>query len=275
MWICAILGSAFYAFLAFAEFKEGNSSGVVVGIIATIAFLFIAPLGWHLGDMFRRFAQPDMFFASGAIDMAKRKLFWIVGPQLIGVLIAFILLVVVVVKYAEIPKNAAKAPAEEVAAKAPAKKAPEPSSIDDPKPAMPFTPEAIQKLGNAQKEVFATVPAGIKELPPAERMKANVDFINSTYNKAGYSFDKTVIQLAEELEGNPNFLEGADKKSEGEPSTARCASLTWLHTGMMKRRLSELNLAPDPFFSPRVSKAIEYIIEKVGYPSIMEKELSN
>ena len=47
-------------------------------------------LGLMGGELFRRFTQPDLLMADGAQEMFKKKLFWKVGPQLIGGVVGYI-----------------------------------------------------------------------------------------------------------------------------------------------------------------------------------------
>jgi hypothetical protein len=47
-------------------------------------------LGMMAGELFRRFTQPDLLLADGAQEMFKKKLFWKVGPQLIGGIVGYI-----------------------------------------------------------------------------------------------------------------------------------------------------------------------------------------
>jgi Flp pilus assembly protein TadD len=89
LWICVIIGVVIFAIMAYVAFSDGKSLLGYLEIGAAVLFLFIAPIGWSLGDLFRRFAQPYMFFAGGAIDLAKKKLFWMIGPQMVGVGICF------------------------------------------------------------------------------------------------------------------------------------------------------------------------------------------
>ena len=63
-----------------------------------IVYIFLAPIAWKIGDAFRKFAHPDIYFANGALDLAEKKLFWLFGPQLISCGIAFWLLFVSMTK---------------------------------------------------------------------------------------------------------------------------------------------------------------------------------
>jgi len=80
-------------FLAVGIYGAGNGNLVSAGVSAGCALIFalFVPVAWALGDAFRRFAMPTRYRASGAIDLAKKKLFWMIGPQSVGVVIAFVL----------------------------------------------------------------------------------------------------------------------------------------------------------------------------------------
>jgi hypothetical protein len=51
---------------------------------AAVVFFILGPVAWRIGNAFRKFARPDMFFARGALDIAQKKLFWMVGPQIVA-----------------------------------------------------------------------------------------------------------------------------------------------------------------------------------------------
>jgi hypothetical protein len=65
--------------------KEIHGTGWTVGVVA---YVLLFPVGWLLGAAFRKFTHPDMIFTQGAMDMAKQRLFWVLGPQCIGALLA-------------------------------------------------------------------------------------------------------------------------------------------------------------------------------------------
>jgi len=43
-------------------------------------------LGALIGDGMRRFAMPSFYFANGMLDLLGKRLFWMVGPQFIGMI---------------------------------------------------------------------------------------------------------------------------------------------------------------------------------------------
>ncbi len=71
-----------------------NTSAMVLGagwFAKTIAVLVGSVLGWGgalIGDSIRRFAHPDAVFTNGGIlSLIWIKVFWALGPQLIGLFI--------------------------------------------------------------------------------------------------------------------------------------------------------------------------------------------
>lgn len=88
--ICALVFSAPLFWSAQIAFSEGNTGGGIGRAAYAAAFIVVALIAWRIGDVFRKFAQPDAVFASGAVEMAGKKLFWIVGPQVVAVWLAFL-----------------------------------------------------------------------------------------------------------------------------------------------------------------------------------------
>lgn len=75
-----------------------NTSPMVLGAgfftktFAVIVGTVIGTIGALIGDSIRRFALPDSFFTTGGMgSIIKTKLFWMVGPQAIGVFIGVFL----------------------------------------------------------------------------------------------------------------------------------------------------------------------------------------
>lgn len=89
LYIVTWLGVGLFGTLSAIVLSKGAISNGLVILACAIGFFFVAPIAWKLGDMFREFTQPTALFASGAVDMAKKKMFWLIGPQLIAVGIAF------------------------------------------------------------------------------------------------------------------------------------------------------------------------------------------
>ena len=64
---------------------RGHWAAAAAAFVSILPFVLLSPLCWWLGDVFRQFAMPSFYFGSGAIDMAKKRLFWMIGPQSLGV----------------------------------------------------------------------------------------------------------------------------------------------------------------------------------------------
>ena len=65
------------------------------------------------------------------------------------------------------------------------------SCTTDAKPPAPYTKEALQRLAEAGKTIT------IKELNPG--IQAFLDYCTAIYDKAGYSFDKSLIKMADDV----------------------------------------------------------------------------
>ena len=73
--------------MLFGALKGLHNFGFFEWIGYLIFMTLFTTIGWFLGDIFRRFVMPDAYFTSGIGDAFKKKIFWMVGPQIIGWLI--------------------------------------------------------------------------------------------------------------------------------------------------------------------------------------------
>lgn len=78
------------ALLILAAFSKGGSIAFTQYIYYIFAGTFFIGTGIFLGKLFRDFTQPDAFLTSGAVDTFKTKIFWMIGPQVIGAIIGLI-----------------------------------------------------------------------------------------------------------------------------------------------------------------------------------------
>lgn len=88
----AIWGCVAFGFAVLAVTR--NTSAMVLGatffgkFFGVIVGTAIGTAGALLGDAIRRFALPDGFITEGGMgSIIRTKLFWMVGPQLIGLVI--------------------------------------------------------------------------------------------------------------------------------------------------------------------------------------------
>lgn len=82
------------AFLLAIVMVTENNSAMVLGagffakVFAALVGSVLGTAGALLGDAIRRFALPDAFYTTGGMgSILKTKLFWMIGPQAIGVVI--------------------------------------------------------------------------------------------------------------------------------------------------------------------------------------------
>lgn len=86
-------------------FCTANNSAMVLGagfFAKLLAILIGALFGWVgaiIGDALRKIAQPDAVYTSGGLlQLAGLKLFWMIGPQSIGVVLGVALGCVLVLR---------------------------------------------------------------------------------------------------------------------------------------------------------------------------------
>jgi len=83
-----------FALMACLTLMALFSSKIQWGFLGYPALLiggtFFTTLGVVIGDALRRFTKPDIIFANDGIGLFKQKVFWLIGPQVIGWIIGFI-----------------------------------------------------------------------------------------------------------------------------------------------------------------------------------------
>ena len=76
-----------------AAAQDGKTSvwvGLLFGLSCFILMPLFGTIGALIGDFLRRVAHPDMMFTTGGMgEILKFKIFWAIGPQIIGTLIGW------------------------------------------------------------------------------------------------------------------------------------------------------------------------------------------
>ena len=83
-WLGAIGGVGGLGYLASRYYSIGDTTSGDKAVVAAGIFAVISPACWIIGDWFRGFARPSMYFGSGFLDMIGKRFFWTYGPQLIA-----------------------------------------------------------------------------------------------------------------------------------------------------------------------------------------------
>jgi hypothetical protein len=60
-------------------------------LLCTIVFVAVSKIAWRIGDWFRRFTMPSAYFSAGSWDMFWKRLGYMVGPQLVALAIAWVI----------------------------------------------------------------------------------------------------------------------------------------------------------------------------------------
>ena len=164
LFVEVLVGIGFFLYAAGVNFTGGNRLMAVAYGAFALMFVFPAILGWVLGDAFRRFAKPDFYFASGAMGLAQTRLFWMFGPQSVGVLAAFFVLFFIGMKLTDVTGSAiaaSSAPTASAAAQDTPPSATPPSSAAASAAPEPAAPKFTDDLA------FASYPAEIYKGPIA------------------------------------------------------------------------------------------------------------
>lgn len=83
--ILIIFSICFAAYGGFFCNYDGHHLGVFSRLILFVIVFIGCYIGANIGNILRKVALPDSIFTTGGmIDILKVKLFWTVGPQLIG-----------------------------------------------------------------------------------------------------------------------------------------------------------------------------------------------
>ena len=104
-WVPAAIGWGIAA-IALAIFSvTSNTSPLVFGastaakVFAVIVGILLGTVGALLGDALRRFARPSAFFTQGGFfSLIWIRVFWAIGPQVVGLVIGVFVGVALVLK---------------------------------------------------------------------------------------------------------------------------------------------------------------------------------
>jgi len=130
------------------------------------------------------------------------------------------------------------------------------------KPPIPPTREAAQKLDRLANSYGSSILSDLESNStnaknPEEYFKAFIQVWRSIYDKAGYSYDRSTIQLAKQLNSDPNLLKGTALLGRGEGKT-------WFFASLFVNLAKKHNVRLEECCSPNVAAAIMDILTKAG-----------
>lgn len=108
-WLLLLVGAAIFGFVTHDQFP------FTAWLAGLGTFFVLVPIGWGLGSLFRRFTKPDLLFAASPGELFKAKVYWIVGPQCVGAVVAVSAAYFLAKGLSEIPRET-KSASETVAA---------------------------------------------------------------------------------------------------------------------------------------------------------------
>lgn len=89
--ICLALSFCASVLMAIAVAQKTEVAGfwkfiwIGLGFLLSFGASFLLSLaGYSIGNWLRKIAMPDAFFSSGMVDTLAKRLFWSIGPQMIG-----------------------------------------------------------------------------------------------------------------------------------------------------------------------------------------------
>jgi magnesium-transporting ATPase (P-type) len=85
-----ICSAIFIVITLVSAFSSKSHLGFFGYIALLLSGTFFTSLCVVIADVFRHFTKPDMFLSSGAMETFKTKIFWMIGPQVIGWIIGII-----------------------------------------------------------------------------------------------------------------------------------------------------------------------------------------
>lgn len=80
-----------------------------VGFLALLGYVLLSGLVWRIGDWLRIEMMPEVFFSSGFMDTVRTRVFWAIGPQVVGLILLATAGCIVVVHWG-IPMKAVASP---------------------------------------------------------------------------------------------------------------------------------------------------------------------
>lgn len=108
--------------------ERAGASAWMIGIAALVGYVLMSGIVWRVGDWLRLAAMPTVFLSRGFLDTLRLRVFWAIGPQVVGLLILAATGCFAVVQWGKsaVQRNAASA----------SESAPEPTSVFAPLPSV-------------------------------------------------------------------------------------------------------------------------------------------
>lgn len=86
-WLFMPAGAALIMFVTRGVAERVGANAWMFGIAALVGYVLLSSIVWRVGDWLRLAAMPTVFLSRGFLDTLRLRVFWAIGPQVIGLLI--------------------------------------------------------------------------------------------------------------------------------------------------------------------------------------------
>lgn len=80
----------------FNEMSNLSFSKLLVELLTIIFGFIVSLIGGAIGELLRNYTKPDTIYSYGFWGMLKNKIFWAIGPQLIGSIVALYIVFMII-----------------------------------------------------------------------------------------------------------------------------------------------------------------------------------
>lgn len=196
----------------------------MIGIAALAGYVLLSGIAWRVGDWLRIAAMPTVFVSRGFLDTLRLRVFWAIGPQVIGLLILAATGCFAVVQWGKsaVQRNAASASPSTMAPTAACAPLPSVAPVDEAEP----TDAKTAYSECARPDVLALVRDEIHgALIMQIRMTHHVDLDMAQMRRMA----RIDLSNVRELQDAPHFIDCVARFDQHADSTAAAYGLTAVH----------------------------------------------
>lgn len=86
-WLFMPAGAVLIMLVTHSVSERTGAFAWMIGIAALAGYVLLSGIVWRVGDWLRLAAMPTVFLSRGFLDTLRLRVFWAIGPQVIGLLI--------------------------------------------------------------------------------------------------------------------------------------------------------------------------------------------
>lgn len=223
-WLFMPAGAVLILLVTRGVAARAGANAWMIGIAALVGYVLLSGIVWRVGDWLRLAAMPTVFLSGGFLETLRLRVFWAIGPQVIGLLILALAGCFVVVQWGKSAVQPNAASASESSPEPTAAYAPLPSAarVGKPEP----TDAKTARSECARPDVLALVRDEIHgALSMQIRMTHHVDLDMAQIRRMARIDLGNVRQVQEA----PYFIDCLARFDQQADSTAEAYGLTAVH----------------------------------------------